>query len=1538
MPYGIGGLADKFGNRYESRWLVELLIRLSREQILSVIHESVDADGIDLQLCNIDGIKEFHQCKGRNAGKDYWTLSALNSHNIFSYARKQLDSDERHIYKLISPRPCDAMETLIMRAKNSPDDPMKFYESQIKAIHGINSADIEMNFHKFQEYMGLPPDDTPSSIVSARDYLMRMEFVLLADTEYVKTQLTDRISDIYSSDSKGIYDIFVNYTIDNNRLGHTITIGEINNFLSNRNIYMRDLSNNSQIWSRTQELNREFAASFIPIGGKLFNRQETEIIYKLLHQNTSVILHGKAGSGKSGCVQGLMTKLEKEGIPYLALKLDKNIPEKSADIYGKDLGFSASPVLCLSRIACGTTGILILDQLDAVRWTSQHTRTALDVCKEMVAQAERLSFDTYFGGNVSILFVCRTFDVENDSGIISLFTNDNKSQNKMHWDKVPIGDLAEPDIIKVTGALYTGFTAKFQRLLKNANNLYIWSRLDDERKKIEYASNYHLIKGYWKQFQHHCEAQGIPHTDILGIRNTLVSVMRTSRMTVPLHVLRDCSDKAIDLAVSEGFIIRNDRKISFVHQSFYDAFVVENMADELFNGKKLIDLLGSKDEQTPQLRYQLQMLLQILAEEDQPALAQCGSELLDCESVRHYMKYVLWEVIGQLTNIENALMALVESCLDNPIWSPAIIESIIKGHPFYVLHFIDSGLIQAWLQSDKMDDALNLLCSVCTNLGDQIVNVLMPYAFKNGDMDVKIYHTLDRKPEDETDNQFAFRLRLLACNPILWENHINFKVIIQKIPHRAAQLLECMLKMDELDFNESTGGIINSDPKLFENLGETIPETIWNIFMPIIEEKTIGEYSFWDSHMRGWSAFDVSIGVGRCVVRMAITAGKKIAEMRPELYYFHFMNYTDSKSKIINEILLYTMAMLPEQYSDEILKWLISDSFSHINEKTGKYEKSLEAARLLIEKYSLFCSDATFKCLEASIMSYQDKMRYAWAKDDLKFNQEARKKGHHPIDDFMVGYAYWGQLQVYLLPALDERRTSSHTKQLIQLLQRRFEGYDLGGVKSRITTGWSGVLSPISGVISDQFSDKQWLKLIKSMKLQSKGLQGNERCRCRPDKSSHQIFARQYTHAGLKNPERFVQLALRFPADVDRHYLQAVWEIASTTEAPDNTENWKPADIDTVCKVIEKYLPHHDADEYNTCCGFSRLIRNRANEDWNEIVITHLIYLATEYDDQHLRDDSSDFGTESLNCVRGSAANALSSLLWENSKYYKKLQPVIDRLVQDEHAVVRQAILEAVIAVYNIDREQSVRWFFALVDSDERIARHYRAKVLYFHIWNQHKIECADVIQRLFISEDPKSSEFGAFMASNLFIIYVEDTEIFQKLIFSGVLTEEQIKGCATVAVDLMEDSHCHDRAKIIVDELANYHVMSSEPLNMLFYRDSFVLSEDHELMKKVASLHPGVTILSLNHYICEHDLPALDFIDIVAHICNQLKNNINNEAIYKRGYYSMIHDLPTLVSKIYDQATGNKETISTCLDMWDALYQCNVGNIREITQQIMDK
>ena len=90
MAYEKGGRADKFGNRYEYRWIVEQLIRLSNERIVSLIHEPVgpNEDGIDLQIFNSDGSIELHQCKGRNGNEDNWSLADLNGREIFASRQK----------------------------------------------------------------------------------------------------------------------------------------------------------------------------------------------------------------------------------------------------------------------------------------------------------------------------------------------------------------------------------------------------------------------------------------------------------------------------------------------------------------------------------------------------------------------------------------------------------------------------------------------------------------------------------------------------------------------------------------------------------------------------------------------------------------------------------------------------------------------------------------------------------------------------------------------------------------------------------------------------------------------------------------------------------------------------------------------------------------------------------------------------------------------------------------------------------------------------------------------------------------------------------------------------------------------------------------------------------------------------------------------------------------------------------------------------------------------------------------------------------
>ena len=153
MAHEKGGRADKLGNRYEDRWVAEQLLNLCRERIQSLVHEPVGeaADDADVLICRTDGVVELHQCKSSNANKDKWSISDLKERGILFRAKKHLDADHTHQYKLVSPLSCQAMVTLIERANNSTDNPRDFYDYQIKAIDNKISDAIEKNFNSFLE-------------------------------------------------------------------------------------------------------------------------------------------------------------------------------------------------------------------------------------------------------------------------------------------------------------------------------------------------------------------------------------------------------------------------------------------------------------------------------------------------------------------------------------------------------------------------------------------------------------------------------------------------------------------------------------------------------------------------------------------------------------------------------------------------------------------------------------------------------------------------------------------------------------------------------------------------------------------------------------------------------------------------------------------------------------------------------------------------------------------------------------------------------------------------------------------------------------------------------------------------------------------------------------------------------------------------------------------------------------------------------------------------------------------------------------------
>ena len=201
-------------------------------------------------------------------------------------------------------------------------------------------------------------------------------------------ELESRIALLFVQESSetpaAIRILLENYANDSRRWSKPIIAPDVIAWLQKEGYHQRALIHDERSLSHIRELNRLYQESFHPVGASLFPRKESRIILENIYKGNSVIVLGKAGSGKSGCIHGVVRALESEGVPHLVLPLDKHRPVAISDKYGQTLGLIDSPVSSLYRLAGGRPCVLIFDQLDALRWINMGTSKSLDICKEMI--------------------------------------------------------------------------------------------------------------------------------------------------------------------------------------------------------------------------------------------------------------------------------------------------------------------------------------------------------------------------------------------------------------------------------------------------------------------------------------------------------------------------------------------------------------------------------------------------------------------------------------------------------------------------------------------------------------------------------------------------------------------------------------------------------------------------------------------------------------------------------------------------------------------------------------------------------------------------------------------------------------------------------------------------------------------------------------------------------------------------------------------------------------------------------------------------
>lgn len=1504
MAYQGGGRTDKAGNKYEINYFIYTLLKVVKEEIKDTMLEALGEDeiGTDIWITNKDESREAMQCKGRNGNKDKWSLESLNSYNIFDKWKMQLDRNSQASVSIVSPISFILLEDLIIKARTSGDNIKDFYNNQI-----LKNSDKEMRkfYKKYCELMKLDLKNE-GDIIKSVDYLKRTNYHQVPDNE-LKNLVIDNIKLLFNNDSENVYETLLNLVINEKIWAKKIDAYFLKKYIEEKGLTYRNLACDKRILPRINLLNKEYNSFFIPINTNLIMREEYFKCQKYIDDGESVIIHGKAGYGKSGITQIIINNCIENEIPYIAIKLDKRIPRGNAEMFGKYLGLPASISYCLDSINKNKNAVIILDQLDALRWTQADSRDSLIVCRELIDEIKNINRSRE--RKISIVLVCRSYDLNYDNNIRSLFELEEK------WNEIQVDKFSDQVVKSIIGKYYQNNSSKLNELLKIPSNLFIWTQLDKDKKYDNCYTTNKLLEEWWNQLLIKANILGIENKTINECIDEMVKQMYNNSRLFIIRKAINCDIKALNYLSSNGFIFVNDKQISFTHQRILDYFLEVEMVKKYSEGKSIEEIIGTIPKQIPSRRYQVQMFLDDLSEIDLNYLVNVGKSMLNSSNVRFFIKHVFFEVLGQLEEINEEVENFILEYINNKNYYKYIINNVIRSHFQYVKLLLKKNVLDDWFEKGKKDLCISLISSVKDRLDIDFVGFIKRHLFKYEEDDKKLYRCFSFEIARDTDEMFKLRMDIYKKYPEFSEEYINFKELLEKNEIRAIVLIKFLLenkiknkkiyKYEELILEES---------EIIIQKGEEILE----LLLPIVPKDKSIYYGDWMKENTQ------ELGIERATIDIIKKANKNLINNNPKKFWEIYNEYMGKGYQLFNEIILDGLLNFPEEYSDDIIAYLCEDIEKNMFEHTSGSKDELLLTKEILKKYSKSCSNEKFELIKNKISYYVEN-------DSKELYRKIRKYNMNYQCNKMP-WDWWGNLQVELLPNLDQKRLDYKTKRLIDVLNRRFED---GSIKYKYSQGHFGsVYSPLD---NKKLSNKQWIKILSNEKIRNKYSHDWKETKKGFVESSIREFSMSFSNEVSREPKRMVKLVLENSNIILSEYIDALYSGLRLSDKIDQFECYE------LERLFKKFPPDYESYIALNICN---IIEKIDYGDWSYETLEIIKNIAEKHKDPVLdktngadeKDiiDVENLQIHALNCTRGSALRTIGHLLWLNDKLFDFYKSTIEKLVDDENIAVRYASFYCLMPIYNIDKNWATEKILKMFEKDIRNVTFWRVRSILFKEYSNEKSRILNIIRDAFKSNDEKVRECGAYCITEMYILHDEFRDIFDSCEKIEVKQQNAILRMINNYFNLSE---YNNRCKEIVMKLKNAGCNLEAFIQRLFYDKCVNIERDKEFIKDIIGCYSGKKIIhAFVSYIEKNALSIIEYADIILELLNSIANSENSEEYY---YYS--NEITKLLVGLYDETKGKTQPElvkinNECLNIWDKMLEKQIGMISDLSKELSDR
>lgn len=1548
MSWEAGGRAGKRGIQYEQRWVVRQLLKMLAERITRVRVEPLgdDEHGVDVWIETNDGLQIAQQCKGQLGDQSNWNLGDLDRKGVLRFLKFQLERDGAHEFAFVSSIPAKPLDSLADRARRSCDA-REFLDNQ------LSNETLKEEFRRFCELMDLDAARS-DSCERAYDLLRRCRCELFADTHEQIEDLLSQAQVFVTSESTNVINELAAFPTEDENIGRWLTAADVWTHLQQRGFEPRVLARDSRLFPKFDELRRRFDVSLRSqlACGTLISRPEVEEVWQAIQadEDQVIVVHGRAGFGKSGVLLGVCDLLKAAGIPFLPFRLHQQQPSTTACEYGERFDLPDSPAICLGRSTPDRKTVLILDQLDALRWTSGHSSEAWFACRQMIEQARQL-------GNVRVIVACRTYDLEHDEQF-------KRWQTSKWITKVEVRELTETIVREtVTDERFNCFTARERRLLQSVGNLTMWLELRQSGvEPSEVTSVTDLLRQFWTSRFDELRRRGTALTDAESMIQKIVAEMdRGGTVSVPVRSFELRRD-VLDALQSVNVIRVDEGRITFAHQSYGDYQLACGLLRQVSAAKMTVrQWLGTKSQQTLFRREQLRLLLTLLKDDAPHFYASTIEELLVSDDVRFHLKQLCLQTLGQSDSPSEAELQIVLKFIEQEEWRDHVTAQVLHGQPAWLTTSLIRSLLARWLQSSNTSDqnsALWLLIGVHDTCGDLVAELMEPYASSDKERLQQIEYVLRLSEAKDSDRLIELRLQQLRRHQV--DDYVEWTKLAESRPDRCLRILEA--KLD--GFLQSPDEAVAKqrqiqelcvfrylDQAMIAGLAKLARENalfVWEQLVPRLVQ--ILDWYFQkrlrDRRHRRFASLDERQGLTflRHFETMVVAAGQSLCHAGLSQFEPHLQRWSDQRYRWIQRVLARSLCACPDHDADQCLEWLISMPIRLMaGAKRGR--QRFKTARSLLKRFSSVCSDQVFERVERFVLDFHPKAEW----QSFQFQKRTTEFGDYRPNKY-------GMAHHFLLSALPNRRLSAQARTALGVANCKFRDQP-GRFWSASGRSYGGfVSSPIPHDRLPLLSDATWLRLIEqnaSPNADRTKRHWKPKGRGGIAEASAEMFARDLGHMAKRQPSRFAKLALKIPSSVAVDYFQQVISALSdskpTNDVPEvEREFWTPATAEEIEVAYFHAQSGRESSDRWMANSLLHTIATRPDAHWPDRILEEIIRLAShpspepeelsfvkEWDER----DVGDLETTALNCVRAGCAMAIGQRLFEVPGDLPRFQSVIESLLADPHPAVRVSAIGICLPVWNIDRNQAVNWFLSACSHPDRQILLCRNAVSFVnYAQNEFWPRLFPVFEELLQSSTEKLAKHAASRITLNWITRDANQEAVNSCLMGTVPQREGV--AEMVAQEIGHNGPCdrtlpllkrllHDEEVSVRKEASSFaHFVDAlareNAINAVeAYLDSPAFSEDpSDLTRELANLSGSV----------------LPFANVILRYCDKLAKDVSDQTRGIQHSLSLYMDkLVQVLLRLYDQAqtAQHSEIQSRCLDTWDLLLMHRVGTVFGLLNKI---